>query len=381
MLVAQDLASWGLDRSGPGAGARVPPALPAPSWGWSAVWPRRWRVSGSCTSTRRRSTTPSSTPIIGSGVAYFDLSLQHVSRPLVERMRRWGDGDRFLERIATIRDAAPDVALRSSFILGYPGETEDDHDRLLDFLTTPASTGRGSSPSPPSRAPTPPTWTGWCRPSWPRSACANAPSSRTPSPPSAGRRWWASASRCWWTSPGSPARYRESPEIDGVVHVPTTLAPGSSTRCSSPRPQARTCGGDVSSPATPPSTNRPAPTAGGARQGAARERVREIHLRAVGHHHAGQRHHRGPPPGHARAGGHDRRERSRVGALRGGAGHRPHRRGRRLAGAAPGHHPVGRLPRPVGGQGGRRRRACAPWRPRRRCRGCRWRSSRRARCG
>jgi ribosomal protein S12 methylthiotransferase len=68
------------------------------------------------------------------GCPYFDLSLQHVSRPLLRRMRRWGDGDRFLERIGRIRAAHLDAALRSSFIVGYPGETEDDHDRLLAFI-------------------------------------------------------------------------------------------------------------------------------------------------------------------------------------------------------------------------------------------------------
>jgi ribosomal protein S12 methylthiotransferase len=72
--------------------------------------------------------------VVSTGVPYFDLSLQHVSRPLVKRMRRWGDGGRFLERIDAIRAAAPDAALRSSFILGYPGETEEDHDLLLAFL-------------------------------------------------------------------------------------------------------------------------------------------------------------------------------------------------------------------------------------------------------
>jgi ribosomal protein S12 methylthiotransferase len=49
-------------------------------------------------------------------------------------MRRWGSGERFLERIRRIRAVAPDAALRSSFILGYPGETEEDHDELLAFL-------------------------------------------------------------------------------------------------------------------------------------------------------------------------------------------------------------------------------------------------------
>jgi ribosomal protein S12 methylthiotransferase len=65
---------------------------------------------------------------------YFDLSLQHTSRPLLRRMRRWGDGARFAERIRYIRSCYPDAALRSSFIVGYPGETEEDHDSLLRFL-------------------------------------------------------------------------------------------------------------------------------------------------------------------------------------------------------------------------------------------------------
>lgn len=71
-----------------------------------------------------------------SGCEYFDLSLQHASRPHLRRMRRWGDGARFGDRIATIRQRYPEAAFRSSFIVGYPGETEDDHDRLLEFLET-----------------------------------------------------------------------------------------------------------------------------------------------------------------------------------------------------------------------------------------------------
>lgn len=72
--------------------------------------------------------------ICETGVAYFDLSLQHVSAPLLRRMRRWGDGDRFLERIGDIRAREPAAAFRSNFIVGYPGETETDHDQLLSFV-------------------------------------------------------------------------------------------------------------------------------------------------------------------------------------------------------------------------------------------------------
>ncbi len=49
-------------------------------------------------------------------------------------MRRWGDGDRFLRRINDIRGRQPEAAFRSNFIVGYPGETEEDHDLLLRFV-------------------------------------------------------------------------------------------------------------------------------------------------------------------------------------------------------------------------------------------------------
>ncbi|MCY7300744.1 MAG: radical SAM protein, partial [Ilumatobacteraceae bacterium] len=72
--------------------------------------------------------------ICDTGVPYFDLSLQHVSKPLLRRMRRWGDGQRFLQRITDIREREPQAAFRSNFIVGYPGETEEDHDQLLSFV-------------------------------------------------------------------------------------------------------------------------------------------------------------------------------------------------------------------------------------------------------
>lgn len=72
--------------------------------------------------------------ICDSGVPYFDLSLQHVSPRLLRSMRRWGNGEKFLERIETIRNSEPSAAFRSNFIVGYPGETEEDHDQLLEFI-------------------------------------------------------------------------------------------------------------------------------------------------------------------------------------------------------------------------------------------------------
>src|SRR6476469_6820540 len=52
-------------------------------------------------------------------VPYFDLSLQHASAPLLRAMKRWGDGDRFLEIIERIRADEPGAAFRSSFIVGF----------------------------------------------------------------------------------------------------------------------------------------------------------------------------------------------------------------------------------------------------------------------
>ncbi len=67
-------------------------------------------------------------------VPYFDLSLQHAAPGLLRSMKRWGSGERFAEMIAAIRAEEPDAAFRSSFIVGFPGETEADHETLLGFL-------------------------------------------------------------------------------------------------------------------------------------------------------------------------------------------------------------------------------------------------------
>jgi ribosomal protein S12 methylthiotransferase len=72
--------------------------------------------------------------VAASPVPYFDLSLQHVSGPLVRRMRRPGDGAAYLGTVERARALNPQAAFRSNFIVGYPGETEADHDQLLAFL-------------------------------------------------------------------------------------------------------------------------------------------------------------------------------------------------------------------------------------------------------
>lgn len=126
VLVAQDLASYGKDRPDElGAGSIVQLVRDVSSM---ADWVRLLYLYPSDLSDELIDA------ILATGVPYFDLSLQHVSKEHLRRMRRWGDKDRFLERIQRIRSLAPDATFRSNFIVGYPGETEEDHDQLLDFV-------------------------------------------------------------------------------------------------------------------------------------------------------------------------------------------------------------------------------------------------------
>jgi ribosomal protein S12 methylthiotransferase len=66
--------------------------------------------------------------------SYFDLSLQHVAGPVVRRMARSGDHERFGALVRRIRELDPDAVFRSNFIVGFPGETEQDVATLEGFL-------------------------------------------------------------------------------------------------------------------------------------------------------------------------------------------------------------------------------------------------------
>ncbi|MCQ8774686.1 30S ribosomal protein S12 methylthiotransferase RimO [Streptomyces telluris] len=66
---------------------------------------------------------------------YFDLSFQHSAPGVLRAMRRFGDTDRFLELLDQIRAKAPQAGARSNFIVGFPGETEEDVAELERFLT------------------------------------------------------------------------------------------------------------------------------------------------------------------------------------------------------------------------------------------------------
>jgi ribosomal protein S12 methylthiotransferase len=129
VLVAQDLAWYGRDAGEPGALAPLLRRLDSLAPDGLA----RVRLLYLYPSEVRD-------PLVGTMleldtvVPYFDLSLQHSDRALLRAMKRWGSGDRFIRTIDAIRAAEPDAAFRSSFIVGFPGETESEHDHLLEFL-------------------------------------------------------------------------------------------------------------------------------------------------------------------------------------------------------------------------------------------------------
>jgi ribosomal protein S12 methylthiotransferase len=164
--------------------------------------------------------------VCSTGVPYFDLSLQHVSRPLLRRMRRWGDGERFAGRIEAIRACEPEAAFRSNFIVGYPGETEDDHDQLLRFVEDVEL-----------------DWCGFFAYSEERGTYAEGLDGKVPAELVAERlgelreRQDAITARkrddlldreveVLVDERGIGRTHREAPEIDGVVHVPSRLAVG-----------------------------------------------------------------------------------------------------------------------------------------------------------
>ncbi len=70
----------------------------------------------------------------GRVLPYLDVPFQHASRRILKAMRRPGDSERMLERIGRWREACPELTIRSTFIVGFPGETETDFEELLAFL-------------------------------------------------------------------------------------------------------------------------------------------------------------------------------------------------------------------------------------------------------
>jgi len=70
----------------------------------------------------------------GNVCKYMDIALQHISDPVLKRMHRNITAQQTREFLARIREEVPGIHLRTTLMVGFPGETDDDYDRLLDFV-------------------------------------------------------------------------------------------------------------------------------------------------------------------------------------------------------------------------------------------------------
>jgi ribosomal protein S12 methylthiotransferase len=231
VLIAQDLASYGLDRRARGAPVEVldegeaAPAQPLVEL-TRQVAQRAERV-------RLLYLYPSGLTeglieaIVATSVPYFDLSLQHASPAHLRRMRRWGSAERFLERIAAIRSLVPEAAFRSSFILGYPGETEADHDELLAFLEAAQLDWAGFFPFSPEEGTPAAAADGQVDADLALERLAEASALQDAITWSKRSALVGQTLSVLVDAPGIARSFRESPDIDGIVEVPEHLAVGS----------------------------------------------------------------------------------------------------------------------------------------------------------
>ena len=234
VLIAQDLASWGHDRRR----ARLGEALEVlDDGGTQPLIELTIALTKEVERVRLLYLYPSGLTsqlietVLLTGVPYFDLSLQHASRPLLRGMKRWGSGEKFLERIENIRSSEPNAVFRSSFILGYPGETEDDQRELLAFVTAAQLDWAGFFTFSPETGTPAENMANQI----PRELALERlrEVSELQDAITASRRdaLVGTRQRLLVDSPGVARSFRECPEIDGIVRVDPSLAVGSLLDC------------------------------------------------------------------------------------------------------------------------------------------------------
>ncbi|MGM0494114.1 MAG: 30S ribosomal protein S12 methylthiotransferase RimO [Armatimonadota bacterium] len=126
-VIAQDTSMWGSDLEGDWTLARLLRSLDLGGWdGWVRL---QYLHPDGITGDLLEAVAD-----IPQVVPYFDIPLQHASRDVLRSMGRRGDPASYLSMIERIRESVPDAALRTTFIVGYPGETERDFRALLDFV-------------------------------------------------------------------------------------------------------------------------------------------------------------------------------------------------------------------------------------------------------
>ena len=103
-------------------------------------------------------------PLMAQGLVlpYLDVPFQHSHPDVLKRMKRPANGEKNLDRIRKWREICPEIVIRSTFIAGFPGETEEEFQHLLDFLRR-RSTEQAASLTRPSRVPQPTNWKAPCQ--------------------------------------------------------------------------------------------------------------------------------------------------------------------------------------------------------------------------
>jgi ribosomal protein S12 methylthiotransferase len=127
VLVAQDTTAYGRDRYGT---EKLPELLRRLARLEDLVWLRFLYGHPDHVSSELLSVMAEEPKV----VKYLDLPLQHASAAVLRRMRRSGSGTGFVELLRRARAAVPGLVVRSTFIVGFPGESEADFSELLDFL-------------------------------------------------------------------------------------------------------------------------------------------------------------------------------------------------------------------------------------------------------
>jgi ribosomal protein S12 methylthiotransferase len=126
-LVAQDLAHYGRDRRD---GVRLPELLEALLHETSIAWLRNLYLYSTGITPRLLEVIAEQPRIM----RYLDMPMQHASDAVLTRMRRPERQKTIREKVARLRDAVPGIALRTTCIVGFPGETDADFAQLLDFV-------------------------------------------------------------------------------------------------------------------------------------------------------------------------------------------------------------------------------------------------------
>ena len=125
-IIAQDIGSFGIDTKGT---ARLPELLNAISSLEGHFWVRLLYIHPDHFPLPILDIMEKDSRIL----PYFDIPFQHASQNILAAMNRCGTTEEYLELIKTIRDRLPQAVIRSTFLLGFPGETEKDFQALLDF--------------------------------------------------------------------------------------------------------------------------------------------------------------------------------------------------------------------------------------------------------